>query len=354
MSKREDLRIVVLFSRLSGYTSKCLRVLCDRHDAEILVFRKAPTNEAPFEKALFEWIERLHDRAEFSARQILEKTLQFTPDAIFLAGWEYRDYLKVSRSARGREIPVVSGSDKQWRGSLRQQIGRLIAPWYLHSAIDVLWVPGERQRQFADRLGYRGKYCWSGYYCCDWERFAEVHQGQTSTGTRLFLFVGRYVLEKGLDVLLDGYALYRKCVDDPWGLVCAGAGPLKPRVRGEGVVDVGFTQPDDLPKLMEQATAFVLPSRCEPWGVALQEAAAAGLPVICSEACGASAHLLQDGYNGRLCEAGDAQDLARCMLQMHETQSEHLTRMGQRSHQLSRQFTPQRWANTLARGIEEL
>jgi len=354
MSEREGPRIVVLFSRLSGYMSKCLRVLRDRHDAELLVFRKAPTSEAPFEEALFNWIDRLHDRTEFSASQILEKTFQFAPEALFLAGWEYRDYLKVARSARGREIPVVAGSDAQWKGSIRQQIGRLIASWYLHSAIDVLWVAGERQRQFANRLGYRGKDCWSGYYCCDWDRFAEVCQNQTSAETRSFLFAGRYAREKGLDVLLDGYALYRKRVGNPWSLVCAGAGSLKSRIGGEGVVDVGFTQPDDLPGLMGEASAFVLPSRREPWGVVLQEAAAAGLPVVCSEACGASVHLLQDGYNGYLCEPGDAQDLARCMVQLHETRSDHLARMGRRSHQLSRQFTPQRWADTLARGIEGL
>lgn len=354
MSERNGPRLVVLFSRLSGYMSKCLQVFCKRHDAELLVFRKPLTSEAPFEEALFDWIDRLHDRTEFSAGQILEKILRFDPNAIFLAGWEYRDYLKAARSARKREIPVVSGCDRQWRGSFRQQIGRLIAPWYLHSAIDVFWVAGERQRQLANRLGYRGKYCWSGYYCCDWERFADVYQSQTPTETRSFLFVGRYILEKGLDVLLDGYALYRKRVDDPWDLVCAGAGSLKSRVGGEGVVDVGFTQPDDVPGLMEQATAFLLPSRHEPWGVALQEAAAAGLPVVCSETCGASVHLLQDGYNGYLCETGDVKDLARCMVQMHETRSEHLVRMGQRSHQLSRQFTPQRWADRLAKGIKEL
>jgi glycosyltransferase involved in cell wall biosynthesis len=353
MSTTENLKIAVLFSRLSGYMSKCLRVLCERHNVDILVFRKMPAEEAPFDAEVFEWINELYNRKEFTAKQIYHRVEQFGPNALFISGWEYADYLKVARAFKKGGVPVIAGSDRQWKGSIRQQVGRVIAPWYLQSAIDVLWVAGERQRQLADRLGYRGPYCWSGYYACDWKRFARAHPSRSS-GQNAFLFVGRYVAEKGLEVLVEAYSTYRQEVDDPWSLICAGTGPKRPLLTRDGIIDKGFLQPDKLPNLMKQGGAFVLPSRHEPWGVVLQEAAAAGLPLICSEACGASVHLLQDGYNGFLFETGNTEHLTRCMIRMGEAETERRERMAERSHELSQLFTPQRWADTLIEGITQL
>ena len=116
--------------------------------------------------------------------------------------------------------------------------GRIVAPWYLKPAIDVLWVTGKRQRQFAEKLGYRGRRCWEGMYCCDWEPFSRAGQsGQARS--RSFLYVGRYISVKGLDVLLEAYQKYREMALDPWSLKCAGAGALAGELAGiEGVTAI--------------------------------------------------------------------------------------------------------------------
>ena len=97
---------------------------------------------------------------------------------------------------------------------------------------------------------------------------------------------------------------------------------------------------------------FVLPSRKEPWGVVVQEAAASRLPVICSEACGAGVHLVQDGYSGFIVGNENPNHLAEKMIQFHNLSQEQRRLMGIQSHEMSKQFTPQRWAETLIRGIE--
>jgi glycosyltransferase involved in cell wall biosynthesis len=253
---------------------------------------------------------------------------------------------------RRQGVFVVAGSDEQWKGTWRQQGARLIAPWYLHSAIDVLWVAGERQRQFARRLGYRGAQCWEGVYGCDWGQFA-AHHSPSQSLPHAFLFVGRYEHEKGLDVLVQAYQRYREQVESPWPLLCAGEGTLKSLLaETAGIHDRGFTQPDDLPALMEQAGAFVLPSRDEPWGVVVEEAAAAGRPLICTEACGAGVHLVRDGHNGYLARPGDPEHLSECLLQMSRISEAKRSRMGTRSHELSKQYTPTQWVETLVTGIQ--
>lgn len=348
------MRVAVLFSRLSGYMAACLRALKERTGGEMLVIRHAPAANAPFDDRHFAWIDHLYDRHTLGREEILAKVRAFAPDAVFMAGWFDRDYLAVARALREDKIPVIAGCDTQWTGSVRQRVASVIAPWYLHSAIDALWVSGERQRQLAQRLGYTGTRCLHGVYACDWSRFDAVCEPATER-PRTFLFVGRYIPIKGLDTLIEAYRRYREEASEPWALQCAGTGELAPMLEGgPGVANLGFVQPDRLPQLMAEAGAFILPSRREPWGVVVQEAATAGLPVLCSTASGASVHLVQDGYNGFLFEPGDVDHLARLMLRIDEASEEERREMGRASHALSRQFTPERWAETFMQGLADL
>jgi len=349
--KQGPIRLAVLHSRLSPHMVACFRTLRARYDVELLVVRIPPAENAPFDDRHFDWIDRLYDRNALDAGDMTQMLRSFAPDAVFMSGWFDRGYLTAARAMRTQDVLVVAGSDEQWTGSWRQQGARLIAPWYLHSAIDVLWVAGERQRQFARRLGYRGAHCWDGVYACDWEQFATR---RTDSLPRAFLFVGRYIHRKGLDLLVDAYAMYREQVDDPWPLLCAGSGAQEALLDGQdGIQNRGFVQPDELPSLMEAAGALVLPSREEPWGVVVAEAAAAGRPLICSEACGAAVHLLRDCYNGYLAESESVADLARCLTTMSGLSAEKRAQMGARSHELSKQYTPTQWADTLATGIRD-
>jgi len=346
-------RIAVLYSRLSGYTAACFKALKEHFDVELLVYRWPSAQEAPFDSRHFDFIDVLRIKEEQSADEIAAHVRAFNPQGILMSGWMDGEYLKAARRLRKHGIPVVAGCDTQWKGSPRQRVAQLIARWYLHSAIDALWVAGERQRQFAARLGFKGERCWSGYYSCDWPRFAAAKS--ESERKPAFLFVGRYVEAKGIDLLVDAYRRYRADTSEPWDLVCAGAGPLEGLLdEEEGIINKGFVQPEALPDLMREAGAFVLPSQDEPWGVVIHEAAASGLPLLCSDACGAAVHLLQDGYNGWKFETGNVSHLKACMAQLSKLCSTALHNMGQRSHQLSKQYTPRQWSITFKRRVERL
>ena len=352
-TSRDPFRLAVLHSRLSPHMAACFRTLRARYDVELLVIRIPPADNAPFDDRHFDWIDQLYERDSLNAEEMTEMLESFSTDAVFMSGWFDRGYLAAARAMRAQDVLVVAGSDQQWTGSWRQQGARIIAPWYLHSAIDVLWVAGERQRQFAHRLGYRGAHCWDGVYACDWEQFAACHS-ETRSLPRAFLFVGRYIRRKGLDLLVDAYTTYRERVEDPWPLLCAGSGEQESLLEGkEGIKNEGFVQPEDLPGLMERAGAFVLPSRKEPWGVVVEEAAAAGLPLLCSDASGAAVHLLRDRYNGYLVQSESTDHLAQCLVAMSRMSDVDRARMGARSHRLSKQYTPTRWADTLMNGIQD-
>ncbi len=342
------MNIAVLFSELSGYMRACLSALRTRPNVRVLLIHWPVASEAPFAPALDDWADIVYVKAGLTRAELLARLEAFSPDGILMSGWIDRDYLWLARIFKKRGVPIVAGSDASWQGTFRQRIATLVAERLLHTAIDVLWVAGERQRVFAQRLGFTGNRCMSGYYACDWDRFAMASSAREEQSAPFFLFVGRYHPNKGLADLLDAYARYRTSTTDPWPLVCAGAGPMKSQLAGQaGVVDRGFIQPDELPVLLASAAAFVMPSRYEPWGVAIHEAATAGLPLICSSACGATTSLLEDRYNGYVVEPGDAGLLADRMRVITGLSADERADMGLRSHELSRQFTPRRWANVL-------
>jgi len=137
-----------------------------------------------------------------------------------------------------------------------------------------------------------------------------------------FLFVGRHVYQKGIDVLLEATALVKSRVPEPFVLELAGDGPerqaLERRARGLGLADtvrfLGSLPRPDLIEAYGRATVFVLPSRFEGFPLALLEAWAAGLPVIASKV-GGIPDLCNEG-NAMLVPAGQAEPLADSMISL--------------------------------------
>jgi glycosyltransferase involved in cell wall biosynthesis len=206
-------------------------------------------------------------------------------------------------------------------------------------------VAGERQYQFARRLGFSDGEILTGLYAPDSQQYA-VLPSTPSMPRAGFLFVGRLAPEKGLHTLVEAYGIYRRASPSPWPLTVAGSGPLEALVKGvEGIERAGFVQPDALPALMLRHACMVVPSYREPWGVQISEGASAGLALVATGVCGATAHLLREGFNGHIVPARDARALAQAMLRIEA--NPHLAVFGANSRALAAQFTPQIWADNL-------
>lgn len=346
------MRISILYTSPGSYTRSCLKSLIDIHGASIRAIVYKPSTNAPFKEPILKGVADYKYREQFpSSTEIANWLLDFKPDCVLVSGWSDKEYLKAAKIIRKKGILVIGMMDTQFRGSFRQKLAIRLSPLYLKTAFDALWVPGERQAMFARRLGFRGFNCWSGLYACDIDKF----QSKAINDRRFekaFLFLGRYIERKGIDVLLKAYSLYRNQVEYPWELHCAGAGKLEYKLKSEpGVKNLGFIQPTKLPQLIREFGAFVLPSRFEAWGVVIQEAAASGLPLICSDAVGASSHLIREHYNGYIFESENASELATCLKLMSDLTNEDRIKMGNNSIQLSNQYSPSIWADIFVKQL---
>lgn len=143
-----------------------------------------------------------------------------------------------------------------------------------------------------------------------------------------WLFVGRLVRRKGVDVLLHALSSPAGGVDE---LLVVGDGPERERLEalaGELELDErvefrGFVPDAELAEALRSCDGLVLPAvvdekgDTEGLGVVLIEALAAGVPVIASEV-GGIPDIVEDGATGLLTPPGDAAALAGAMARYRE------------------------------------
>jgi len=72
-----------------------------------------------------------------------------------------------------------------------------------------------------------------------------------------------------------------------------------------GVRFAGFRNQSQMPRFLALATVFVLPARHEPWGLIVNEAMNAAIPVIVTDDVGAQPDLVTDGVEGCVYAVGD-------------------------------------------------
>ncbi|MFL5954451.1 MAG: glycosyltransferase family 4 protein [Gaiellaceae bacterium] len=341
-------RVAYLQKAPSGHMDACLRALS--HDAELFVTLPPSLEDAPYDRAVFDWPSNTYPLTSLRRDEGLVAAVEsFRPDVTLVVGWEQRAYRRCALALRGSSLRVV-GMDNQWLATPKQFLGIATRRIYLRPYFDAAFLPGRRQRDFALRLGFPNERIFEGFYAADVDAFRHVPSlgnGATSD-RRTFVFIGRLVESKGVRVLLNAYAQYREAVAEPWPLLVLGAGPLGELASRQPGVDLaGFVEPAQLPTHLAQASFLVLPSTFEPWGVAVHEAVAAGLGCICSTAVGAADAFVRDRENGRIVAQGSVSALADALSWSHELSRSKLPEMSAVSRTLAERFTPERWAETV-------
>lgn len=341
------MKVAYLQKAPSGHMNACLQQLID-DDVDVFATLPKVLADSPFEVLRPDGLAEEFPVDGWSPDDALVAAVRkFAPDVLLVVGWDKALYRHCAQALRGETVRVLC-TDSQWLGTARQWVGVAIAPWYIKRRFDRMFVPGERQRIFAGRLGFETDMIDEGFCSADVAQFSVADVATR----RAFVFVGRLVPEKGFDILLDAYDRYRSTVVDPFELLIAGTGPMGSQVANRtGVTACGFVLPHDLPAVFARGSALVLPSRFEPWGVVVHEATCAGLGVLASDRVGATDVLVSNRENGMVFAPTSDGTLAS-MLWWHGL-SDSERRAAQRSSlRLSAEFSPVRWSETVRRMAE--
>lgn len=341
------MNITILWSPLASYTVAFFRELALSQNCKIQLIYWGSTPAAPYESFDLSFCSIAINRSESPEVDIEHSVNCFSPDAVLMSSWNFSDYMKITRRLRRKGVYVVSVIDHQWEGTLKQWLGVLSSRWFLKPSIDCFLVAGDRQAYFSRKLGYDN--ILYGLYAASVDEFKTTTP--LSSRDPSFLFVGRLIAIKGIENLLTAYRLYRQQSTSPWGLKIAGTGNLKSLAKDtQGVELYGFVQPSDVPKLMQSARAFILPSIWEPWGVVIHEAAAAGLPIIATYDCGAVTSFVRDGVNGFIIQSNPSA-IKDAMLKLTMCKVGELERFGQASQTLAGLWTPKGLAHYFATNV---
>jgi glycosyltransferase involved in cell wall biosynthesis len=228
----------------------------------------------------------------------------------------------VFATARARRLPFVlwTGTWHHPHTAFHRATRRLTEGLYRQS--DAIVVYGEHvRRALLEVSGVDDAKIFTAGQAVEGWKFAP---GGDATRSRTLLFVGQFEERKGISDLFAAFAL----VDDPSArLAVIGNGTLEGEVRRLAAKDprieiVGHVPQDGLPAHYAEARALVLPSVTtndfrEPWGLVVNEAMHASVPVIATDAVGAAAGgLVEHGKSGLVVPERSPRALSSAMSQL--------------------------------------
>ena len=297
-------------------------------------------------------------------REVTATLDRLDPDAVAINSYSAPDALAALAWCRRRRRTAVcfmeSKADDAARSPAREWIkARLV------SQFDAALAGGTPQREYLVALGFPERAIFTPYDVVDnaFYRDGAAMARRALASARLpgldgerpvFLASNRFVARKNLDRLLRAYAAYRDAAEAPWGLVLLGDGPERPalealvRERGiEGVTFAGFRQPKDLLAYYGLAGAFVHPALIEPWGLVVNEAMAAGLPVLVSDRVGSVRDLVTDGETGLLFDPESEAEMARALARVASMSDAERAALAQRAGARVVRWSPERFGEGL-------
>lgn len=285
------------------------------------------------------------------------------PQVLIVSGYSFPESIAGMLAAAERRLPVVVCSESNRHDAPRRIWTEALKRRLLRRAQAAL-VGGEPQAGYLEQLGFPAGAIFRGYNAVDNRHFAAARrwrrQGvaaceQLGLPPRYLLAVSRFTAKKNLATLIEGFALWRQQASaDQLQLVLLilGDGPLRPQLQEriaqlelEGhVLLPGPCAYADLPGRYGLAEGFIHASTVEQWGLVVNEAMAAGLPVLVSSACGCAPELVHPGVNGLRFEPRSPAAIATAIAWLARQTPAARQRLGQSSRNLVSAYGPEAFA----------
>jgi glycosyltransferase involved in cell wall biosynthesis len=250
---------------------------------------------------------------------------QFGANMFHISSPEFLGHRAVTL-ARRWDIPVVASVHTRFETYFRYYNMAFLEPFIeamirrLYRRCDAIFAPSESMAQVLreQRMSYDVG-IWSRGVETEifsparrdmaWRRSIGVADDEA-----LICFIGRIVMEKGLDVFAESMdALHRRGIKAR--VLVIGEGPAREWFTtrlGDDAIFIGFQRGDDLARAIASSDMLLNPSVTETFGNVTLEAMACGLPVVAARATG-SLSLVEDNVTGRLIRAGANENFAQAL-----------------------------------------
>lgn len=255
-----------------------------------------------------------------SGARLVDVLERIQPTAVAIPGWGF----SYSRAALGwcgrRRAHAVLMSESKRNDEPRVWLKEWIkSRLYVHR-FQAAIVGAAAHRDYLVELGLPTERIFFGYDVVDNSYFASkaeaARKNPGATRARqpaippgpYFIAVTRFIPRKNVARLIEAYANYRAMTGaaQAWDLVICGSGICEHEIRAAittreltGFVHLpGFIPYSAMGDWYGLAAAFIHPAIQEQWGLVVNEAMAAGLPVLVSNRCGCYSELVADHGTG--------------------------------------------------------
>ena len=330
------------------YREPLFRALSERPDLDICVIYQSagqPSWDVPAEwfpsehpypaTHLSSWQRRRSGRTPMLWPRGIERALSGAhPDCVVV--WEYgaaslRALAWCRRHRRAYVIftectPAIDPMLPGWQLALHRRLAR-------HA--DAMIVASSAARQRLLSFGVPDERITVALQAADLEAFRAAVPARTEAGPLRVISVGRLVPDKNFGTLIRATPANAE-------IEIVGTGFLEDELkrlaarRGVPVHLRGHVPPSQMPGLYGAADVYALISTYEPFGVAVREAAAAGLPIVCSRTAGAAGDVAIEGRNALLVDPRDVDAVADALTRL-ANDPELRARMGEESRAIDRE-----------------
>jgi len=382
----------------------------DKYDPD---FQKTITWDLPLTEGYpFEFIEnKAKDPGSHHFKGIVNPGLinmikDFRPDAILVYGWAYQSHLAVMRYFKGK-VPIWFRGDSTLldrTGTIRKVMRKVLLTW-VYKHVDIAFFVGKANREYYQAYGLKEKQLLFAPHAIDNERFASDRSAEAtklrqdlgiSAHDTLILFAGKLESKKDPLLLLQAFIAMdqqsatngqQKTKNDQRSttnekstltnekrltkndqrpttnlhLLFVGNGQLEETLKAQAsehqkdnIHFLDFQNQSQMPVVYQACNLFCLPSRGpgETWGLAVNEAMAAGKAILVSNRVGCSTDLINLGRNGEIFNSGDQVDLRNKLHQLL-LNPEDLNLMGSESKKIIQNYTFKHQVDTIAKTLNE-
>ena len=277
---------------------------------------------------------------------------RYRPDVILTGEMGARSIQAVAY-ARMRKTPVVlwamlSEHTESERGSLRRFVRSNLV-----RQVNAIIVNGESGARYFQRMGVPDSKLVRVNQSLDMSAFMQIPVDRPVQTPRRILHVGTVSERKGVQILLDALARVRA----PYELTLVGDGPLRTELSRRTPANVhwiGNVPYEQLPQFYAQADVLVFPSLGDEWGLVVNEALAAGVPVLGSSYAQSVEELIHDGVNGWSFTPNTADRTAVALERALQTPNEQLQRMRLAARESVQHLTPEAAAERIVETLRSV
>jgi glycosyltransferase involved in cell wall biosynthesis len=277
---------------------------------------------------------------------IINRIDAFGPDAILVYGWAFQSHLKVLRHYNRIKLILFRGdSTILVKTSFFKSKMRTILLKWIYKHIDYALYVGKSNFDYFTKAGLAPAKLLHAPHAIDITRFSEQSEEReleaktmkNALGLKkdeiVFLYAGKLEEVKNIGLLLNAFR--KSDLGRNVHLLIVGNGHLEKNLK-EGYKDLptvhflDFQNQTKMPVIYRIGDVFILPSKSETWGLAVNEAMACGRPVIVSDHCGCFPELVLTGKNGYVFRSENENDLIEKM-RLITQDNESLKEMGRSS-----------------------